>query len=225
MAELNGTSRTLERDRLTRTCDEQLPAEATPGMRYRAWERRGASILLAHPLTYAHLHLKGMLLELFGPDRDNLTRLIYGRRVIDGQGGITDESIRAARSDTTPALEVIRGLALVLQGLIYLCLLLGIGQCVLAKRWRLLGVAFLVPAYVLLLSGGPEASPRFRVIYLPMLSLLTGVGLHQLLSGTCRSAAVARLRRRIGAGRRRGPLPREFRRRLEAVVALLLQGH
>jgi len=37
--------------------------------------------------------------------------------------------------------------------------------------------------YVLALSGGSEASPRFRVIYTPLLCILTAVGLQAGLSG------------------------------------------
>src|SRR5581483_11915495 len=58
-AELRGTSREVERDRLTAECEALLPPGASMGQRYRLWQQRGVEILLAHPLVYAKLHAKG----------------------------------------------------------------------------------------------------------------------------------------------------------------------
>ncbi len=84
MAELNGTALLDEANRLTDECEADLPPDATRGDRWRAWHRKGRSILLAHPLVYGKLHIKGMLKEFFGPGRDDLARLLYsGARVLD----------------------------------------------------------------------------------------------------------------------------------------------
>jgi hypothetical protein len=175
-AELRGTTRAVERDRLTAECEAELPADATAGHRLRSWQRRGMAILLRHPILYAQVHLRGMALELFGPERDHTTRLLYGPAVLDEDGAYTDASTAAAR-ETRPVatLEVARHAILAWQGV----LLLGAvtGAIVLARRKPgLLAVLLVVPLYVLMLSGGPEASPRFRVLYLPAISLLTAVG-------------------------------------------------
>jgi 4-amino-4-deoxy-L-arabinose transferase-like glycosyltransferase len=180
-AELRGTSREVERDRLARECDAELPPGATPGDRLRLWRRRGIAILLAHPLVYAKIHAQGMLVEMFGPERDQTTRLLYGRATLGPEGRCTDASIAAARSRPVPALEAVRFLILGWQVVLGLGLLAG--ACWMARRrpW-LLAVLLVVPLYVLALSGGPEGSPRFRVIYLPALSLLTGVGAQAALN-------------------------------------------
>jgi hypothetical protein len=180
--ELRGTSREVERDRLTRECASELPAGVTPGERFRFWQRRGLDIIRAHPLVYARLHLKGMLVEFFGPERDQTTRLLYGNATLDADGRCTDASITAARSTRpVPALESARFAILGWQGLLGLGLVVGAGRLV-RHRPRLLLALMVVPLYVLALSGGPEGSPRFRVAYLPVLSLLTGVGVQAALA-------------------------------------------
>jgi 4-amino-4-deoxy-L-arabinose transferase-like glycosyltransferase len=180
-AELRGTTRDVERDRLTKECEAELPPDATPGERLRLWQRRGSSILLAHPLTYAKVHAKGMALELIGPERDHTTRLLYGNAVLDDAGRYTDASTAAARKEhKVAALEVARYLILGWQGLLLLGLVTGAWQLARSRPW-LLCALMVVPLYVLALSGGPEASPRFRVLYLPLVALLTAVGAQAIL--------------------------------------------
>jgi 4-amino-4-deoxy-L-arabinose transferase-like glycosyltransferase len=175
-AELRGTTREVERDRLTKECEAELPPDATPGERFRLWQRRGSSILLAHPLTYAKVHAKGMALELIGPERDHTTRLLYGRAVLDATGRYSDASTAVARTERRVAvLEAARYLILGWQGLLLLGLATGAWQIARSRPW-LLCALMVVPLYVLALSGGPEASPRFRVLYLPVFALLTAVG-------------------------------------------------
>jgi 4-amino-4-deoxy-L-arabinose transferase-like glycosyltransferase len=180
-AELHGTTREIERDRLAQECEAELPPGATPGERYRLWERRGTAILLAHPLTYAKVHVRGMLVELFGPERDHTTRLLYGSATLDASGDYTDASIAAARSERpVAALEAVRFLILGWQGVLTVGLLVGTWLTLRRRRWLLVAL-LVVPLYVLALSGGPEGSPRFRTIYLPALSILTGVGAQAVL--------------------------------------------
>jgi 4-amino-4-deoxy-L-arabinose transferase-like glycosyltransferase len=190
-ADLRGTTREVERSRLTAECEALLPPDATPGDRFRLWERRGREILLAHPGTYCKVHAVGMFEEFFGPDRDNLTCMIYG---------LCHENVP---SDRPPALPGGRrfgeptprapGLAVVgLQGLLTVCLLLGLGALGWARDWKVLAALLALPAYVLLLSGGPESEARFRAIYVPMLAVLTALGILQLEA----LARRVRLRRR-----------------------------
>lgn len=183
-ADLNGTTREVERDRLAAECEALLPAEATPGARFKLWQRRGADILFEHPLIYAKIHLKGCLVELVGPERDNVARLLHGPAVIGADGVVTDASIAAVR-DGSPLLNLVRWAVLAVQGAILLGLFVGVARLVRQRQWTLLAGVLLLPAYVLLLSGGPEGSPRFRVIYLPFLSLLSGVGLLAMISWGC----------------------------------------
>jgi 4-amino-4-deoxy-L-arabinose transferase-like glycosyltransferase len=180
-AELRGTNREVERDRLTKECEAELSPDATPGERFRLWQRRGSGILLAHPLTYAKVHAKGMALELIGPERDHTTRLLYGSAVLDDAGHYTDASTAKARTEhTIAALEVARYLILAWQGLLFLGLVVGAWRVARSRPW-LLCALLIVPLYVLALSGGPEASPRFRVLYLPVFALFTAFGAQVVL--------------------------------------------
>jgi hypothetical protein len=185
-AELNGTTREVERDRLTRECDAELPADATPAERWRAWERKGAAILLQHPLLYARLHAQGMLVELTGPERDLFSRMAYGRLAARPQEKLTDDGIRAASAAHASTLpEIMRYQVLV--GQLGLLAFVVLGAVNLWRRQRRILLALWLPAlYVLLLTGGSEASPRFRVIYTPLLSVCAGVGCHAL----CRWLAI-----------------------------------
>jgi 4-amino-4-deoxy-L-arabinose transferase-like glycosyltransferase len=179
-AELRGTTREIERDRLTSECEAELSPDATPGQQCRLWQRRGISILLAHPLTYAKVHVRGMVLELIGPERDHTTRLLYGSDVLDKDGCYTDSSIAAARRERAePLKETARYLVLGWQGLLLPALVLGTWHIGRSRPW-LLVTLLVIPCYVLALSAGPEASPRFRVLYLPAFSLLTAVGGREL---------------------------------------------
>jgi 4-amino-4-deoxy-L-arabinose transferase-like glycosyltransferase len=205
-AELRGTSRAVERDRLTRECETELPPDATRGQRYRLWQQRGSSILLAHPLTYARIHARGMLVELIGPERDHTTRLLYGSAALDDTGNYDDASIAAARTQRRVwTLEVVRYGVLLWQGLLGLGLVIGTWQ-VLRQRPGLFVLLLLVPLYVLALSGGPEASPRFRVIYLPVFSLLTAAGADAFLTWWRRRRTVSQPAAERGARSRR-PTP------------------
>jgi 4-amino-4-deoxy-L-arabinose transferase-like glycosyltransferase len=180
-AELRGTTREIERDRLTQRQEARLPPGATAGDRFRQWQRRGTEIVLAHPFIYAKLHARGMLVELLAPGRDHTTRLLYGRATLDADGNSTDASIVAARTQHPVwSLEIVRYLVLAWQGLLCVGMIVGTWQ-MLRQRFWLLAALLLVPLYVLALSGGPEADPRFRVLYLPVLSLLSAAGAEAIL--------------------------------------------
>jgi hypothetical protein len=113
---------------------------------------------------------------LIGPERDHTTRLLYGASVLDKEGHYSDASVAAARTEhPVRALEATRYVIFGWQALLLLGLIVGILR-VAWTRPALLAVLLIVPIYVLALSGGPEASPRFRVLYLPIFSLLTAVG-------------------------------------------------
>jgi hypothetical protein len=177
LAELHGTTRELERDRLTSACEQALPPDATRGDRWRSWERTGMAILRDHPFIYAKVHVSGMALELLGPERDLFTRFCYGSDTIDPSGRVTDERICDARQHPCHLGEMLRFPVLLLQGTIVLAWLAGIVGLIYCKRWKLLAALLLPAAYVLILSGGSEASPRFRVIYTPMLCIIAAEGL------------------------------------------------
>jgi 4-amino-4-deoxy-L-arabinose transferase-like glycosyltransferase len=199
-ADLRGTSRERERDRLTAECAALLPEGSRRGAKYRLWQEKAVAVILAHPLTYAKIHARGMAVELLGPGRDNLTRLIYGRSILDADGRVTEAGFEAARrADANPTRAALLRLALALQLLTGLFALVGVVRLLLRREWRFLALALLPAAYVLALSGGPESEPRFRAIYMPLLCLLAAAGVPAL-------ASVARRLRRAVGKRAAGPV-------------------
>jgi 4-amino-4-deoxy-L-arabinose transferase-like glycosyltransferase len=225
-AELRGTTRETERDRLTQECEAELPPGATPGEHYGLWQRRGSTILLAHPLTYAKVHAKGMALELIGPERDHTTRLLYGSAVLDENGGYTESSTAAARTKkAVPMLEAVRYLILVWQGLLLLGLVAGAWRLVRTRPGLTAGL-LVVPLYVLALSGGPEASPRFRVLYLPVFSLVTAVGALAFADARAKARTAAPCERAAAPAPAGAALqPPAARTEPEAADAFALAGH
>jgi 4-amino-4-deoxy-L-arabinose transferase-like glycosyltransferase len=192
-AELRGTTRERERDRLTAECAALLPEGSTRGAKYRLWQERGVSILLAHPLTYARIHARGMAVELLGPGRDNLTRLIYGRSILDADGRLTEAGFEAGRrADPSPTRAALLRLSLAMQMMLGLFAVIGFVRLLLKREWRFLAMALIPAAYVLALTGGPESEPRFRAIYMPLLCIMAAAGVPALAS------LARRVRRRIG---------------------------
>lgn len=182
-ADLRGTSRERERDRLTVECAALLPEGSTRGAKYRLWQEKAVSVLLAHPLTYAKIHARGMAVELLGHGKDNLTRLIYGRSILDADGRLTEAGFEAGRrGDASPTRAALLRLALALQLLTGLFAVAGVVRLLLKREWRFLALALLPAVYVLALSGGPESEPRFRSIYMPLLCLLAAAGVPALSS-------------------------------------------
>lgn len=181
LAELHGTSREVERDRLTRACESLLPPGATQGDKFRLWQRTGLSILRDHPLVFAKVFGKGVAVELVGPDRDNLTRFLYGRSVLGPDFRVSDEKVwETVRERPVWYLEAVRYAALGVQAVTFLFVLIGLGVLLARRRYGLLLAVLLPAAYVLALTGGPEGEPRFRVIYMPFLCLAAAVGLSRL---------------------------------------------
>jgi hypothetical protein len=178
IADIHGTDLLSEAKSLRDECEAGLREKATRGERWRAWEKKAKAILFAHPVRYLKLHVQGMLREFFGPGRDDLKRLLYGRRILDEDGFVTDRSIEmgsAAGSQTI--LEVIRHIALSLQGMVFLCFFFGLLKLFRSRQF-ILGIGLLFPMlYVLNISGGPEAFCRFRVIYMPFVSIVSAIGL------------------------------------------------
>jgi 4-amino-4-deoxy-L-arabinose transferase-like glycosyltransferase len=182
-AEINGSSQVEEMHNLSFECEKDLPPNATQGTRWRAWESKARSILLAHPFIYLKLHFRGMFREFFGPGRDDVTRFVYGAGRVSGHDGtVTNQSITAARENNIAIhLDLIRYAALFIQFLTYAFFIVGSGSLIARKRFKL-AVSLLFPvAYILFLSGGPEAFCRFRVSYMPYICILAALGLYSCL--------------------------------------------
>lgn len=183
LSDINGTTLIDEANNLSEECEIALPRNPTRGARWKAWQRKAVSILLAHPVVYIKLHLKGMFREFFGPCRDNLTRIVYGsKRVLSDKGVVTDESIKSAVSNNFVfRLDLVRYMALSFQALIYLLFFVGLAILLITNRFKLaLGLSFPI-GYILFLSGGPEAFCRFRAIYMPFVNIFAALGFENCL--------------------------------------------
>jgi 4-amino-4-deoxy-L-arabinose transferase-like glycosyltransferase len=185
LAAVHGTTRDVERDRLTSECESRLPHGAAPGLRWREWERRGWEVVCAHPALYGWLHVKGCAVELLGVERDHLAQLAYGADAVGTDGRITDDSLRAERGSHPRAwVELLRERLPLYQIALMVLVLIGIARLVRGRRWAGLLLLLVPVIYVLFLSGGPEADPRFRVIYAPLLCILAAQGLTRLAGRT-----------------------------------------
>lgn len=182
MADINGTPLLEEAKELIREIESNLPQDASRAERWRAWEREGTRIILAHPLIYIKLYIKGMFSEFFGPGRDELARVLLGRSILDEDGLVTNQSIRVAReSNSSIHLVLIRYGALCVQALTYFFFFTGLASLLINRRFALaLGLLFPI-GYILSLSGGPEAFCRFRVTYMPFVCILASIGLDSCL--------------------------------------------
>ncbi len=177
MADLRGTSREVERDQLTAECAAELPPGATQGTKFRLWQRKGLAILRDHPIAFGKVFLKGVLVEVLGPDRDNLARFLYGAKVLGPDGKVSDTRIHeTVRNEPVSAWELIRYLALAVQATTYLLLVGGLAALVFRGQFRLLLLLVWPAVYVMVLTGGPEGEPRFRVVYMPFLCMAAAVG-------------------------------------------------
>lgn len=186
MAELNGTTRELEAPRLQKECEAQLPQGLSDGKRWHAWQKYGLQIILDHPLLYSTLHVKGMFIELVGPSRDHTSRFLYGRYIKNGSVIIPDSLLYATmQRHNMPAYEIVRYIVLSWQGFLLLITLIGLILLIKRKNWIIIVTLTLPILYCLILSGGPEASPRFRVIFVSFLSIIAGYGASFIIPRTC----------------------------------------
>jgi len=179
MAELRGTNREIERDRLVSQIAATLPGDCSDAERLRAWRREGIKVILAHPLTYSKIHVRGVSREILGMSRDLTWALLIGPGAIGEGGRVTDSSIDQARR-TDPRLlphGAVISSSIILQFTVLLFALLGLICLLFNDSSRSILPWIVIPAiYVMGLTGGPEADPRFRVIYQPLLCVAFAVG-------------------------------------------------
>ena len=184
LAELRGTSREIERDRLVSQTEATLPRDCSDADRFRAWRREGIKVILGHPLTYAKIHVRGVLLEILGMSRDLTWALLYGPKAIGAAGKVTDSSIDQARRSDPKLLphRVVIWSSIILQFIVLLFAFLGLFFLLFNHSSRSIFPWIVIPAlYVMCLTGGPEAEPRFRVIYQPLLCVAFAVGAMTML--------------------------------------------
>ena len=139
------------------------------------------SRILAHPLQYAYLHLRGDSHMLFKPLRSTLDQqlgIAKGDAVdLTALGTESSASIlERLRATTSTFTLVLVTLQLVLLVCLYATAAVGIADSFSRKNELFLLIFFLYIGYFCLLSGGPEANARFRVPIMPLLAIAAGIG-------------------------------------------------
>ncbi|MDZ7697236.1 MAG: glycosyltransferase family 39 protein [Deltaproteobacteria bacterium] len=178
LSELHGTDLLTEANILARECEASLPPNATRGDRWLSWQEKGRSIVINHPFIFAKINIKGAFTVFFGPGRANLAQQIYGgKRMLDTNAQLTDESYRSALNDSPVfMLNVIRYMALSIQGMTYILFVLGLTRLLIIRKFLITLMLTFPILYVLALSSGPEAFCRFRVIFMPFISIIASLG-------------------------------------------------
>ncbi len=157
------------------------PFQADHPKSMKALSDFAVSTILAHPLLYAYIHLRGDFHMLFKPLRSTLDQqlgIAKGDAVdLTALGTESSASIlvrlRAATSTFTLVLVTIQ---LVLLVCLYAATAVGIADSFFRKDELFLLMFFLYIGYFCLLSGGPEANARFRVPIMPLLAVAAGMG-------------------------------------------------
>jgi hypothetical protein len=133
---------------------QQRSSAWTEGQRVAWMNGHGRGLVLAHPLVYALVALRGAA-RMLTPDRIVLSSLLGG--------------------EAAPAFRVLHAAAWMQIAIVYVLAVMGV-----ARMWRVspLRVAVpLAPIAYFLVVGGPEMYPRFRVPLMPFVCVLAGAGM------------------------------------------------
>ncbi len=156
------------------------------GERFEYMRKKGLGIVLKNPITYAAIHLKGIARIMMDPGAIEYVRLfgLYPR-----SGGLLGEVVDKGLLAVVKTLFLERPLIFWLNFLFGLILLLYYTLCAVALLPKNFVnsmpviMVLIVIAYFVLISGGPQASGRFRHPVMPLICLLAGYGLNCVISG------------------------------------------
>jgi len=152
----------------------------TAARRFRFRRREGAGIVMSHPLTYAGIHLKGMMRALLDPGAMELLKLF---KLYPQRGGllgvVVDKGLAGAVGHLARNRPLVfwssLGLGLMLCGY-WVLALVGLVWGGFLRRGPGI-VLVLVALYFLVMSGGPQAVGRFRHPIMPAVCVFGGIGL------------------------------------------------
>jgi predicted metalloprotease len=167
--------------------DENLYLELHPeqrgwtrGERFQWMGREGRRILLSDPLTYARIHLEGIIRTFFDPAATDYLKFFKFHPGIAGLlGQLVDRGL------IRTVIDLYRTNPLVFWSNLYLMPMLGFyllftARALVSRRLltdagvlAMLGIA----AYFLVIAGGPAAYSRFRHADMPIVCILAGCGL------------------------------------------------
>jgi 4-amino-4-deoxy-L-arabinose transferase-like glycosyltransferase len=169
----------------------------SPALRYSYMTREGERILLEHPLTYARIHLHGIVMVVFSSGVNPILTFLGVNRST-GAGNPTDWGFGAelAFMKANPMVFWSNALLEPLE-LLYLVS----ASMVLFSRqlWRRPSIlaAVLTIAYYVVISGGPAGDSRFRVPIMPIICVLSAYGF-SLWSKLVQSRLLGNASRNIG---------------------------
>ena len=183
----DGISLEAARDRLQRELERQYP-DLDGARLLDAAGVEARRILRAEPLLAARTVAEGFAKMMLVPGENALLQLLG----VDQPTGPAGDLMRLGFSSFVQKWVVGRPGEFLLFAFALLHLAVMYGLAVIAL-WRLppQAMAVLLILYLVVLSSGPEAYPRFRVPIVPLLAMLAGVGYQHL------RAAFARARPRV----------------------------
>jgi 4-amino-4-deoxy-L-arabinose transferase-like glycosyltransferase len=148
----------------------------SPALRYEYMAREGERILLEHPLTYARIHLQGIVMVLFSSGVNPILTFLEANRST-GAGKLTDWGLGTEIAFVRANPMVFWSNAL-LEPLELLYLLSASMVLFSRQLWRRPSIlaAVLTIAYYVVISGGPAGDSRFRVPIMPIICVLSTYG-------------------------------------------------
>jgi 4-amino-4-deoxy-L-arabinose transferase-like glycosyltransferase len=156
----------------------ELGWKGNPGLEMRYYQQKASQMILAHPLRYAFVHLKGDIGSLL-PNVNELTELLGYTHAAQGTLSVLNQQgiIAAVYHYYGDQLWLVWALLpfIILLAAVYLGAVAGIIAMLRRRKgseWFLFGLTI---AYFLLLPGAPS-NPRFRVPVMPLICLLAGPG-------------------------------------------------
>jgi 4-amino-4-deoxy-L-arabinose transferase-like glycosyltransferase len=154
--------------------------------RFEYMRQEGTRLTLAHPWTYAKIHIRGIMRTLFGAEAHTYIRLfkLFQGTEDDWQelitGDLLDTIGHNSNNLTHAAILTIAGLGLIVM-LVYLFASVALFSKKLPYTIPVVCSLWVV-AYWLVITGGPHGYGRYRHAVMPIICVFAGYGLHLILT-------------------------------------------
>jgi len=172
---------------MERRANEYSEQHAGLSKRFDYMRQEGIRIVLAHPLTYAQIHLQGMIRTLSGAEVHTYVRML---RLYSGPGtawqelisgrGLLDLTRHDYRKPNLATILVTIVLLLIVV-ITYLFSVTALFSGKFAKSMPMFSLLSVV-SYWLIITGGPHGYSRYRHAMMPVICILAGYGLYIVLS-------------------------------------------
>jgi hypothetical protein len=154
--------------------------------RFEYMRQEGTRLTLAHPWTYAKIHIRGIMRTLSGAEAHTYIRLLklFQGTEDDWQelitGDLLDTIGHNSNNLTHAAILTIAGLGLIVM-LVYLFASVALFSKKLPYTIPVVCSLWVV-AYWLVITGGPHGYGRYRHAVMPIICVFAGYGLHLILT-------------------------------------------